>query len=32
MKGCEEEGMVMMFVRMKGGALGHHGRLSFYVR
>jgi hypothetical protein len=27
MKGCEEEGMMMMFVRMRGGVLGHHERL-----
>jgi len=26
MKGCEEEGLMIMFVRMRGGALGHHGR------
>jgi hypothetical protein len=27
MKGCEEGGRMMMFVRMGGGVLGHHERL-----
>jgi len=28
MKGCEEGGMMMMFVKMRGGVLGHHERLK----
>jgi len=28
MKGCDEGRMMMMFVRMGSGALGHHERLK----
>jgi len=27
MKECEKEGMMMMFVKMGGGAMGHHEKL-----
>jgi hypothetical protein len=28
MKGCEERRVMTMFIRMGGGALGHHERLK----